>query len=163
MVEPSVEGCEVEVTGMPVSVMTHHRLAVADHEHPLASRVPLRVGPGGARVRVLGPRYHAERSISAQECTPGAVIRLEVEPLPARIDFPCAPRGMTVECVDCSPPLRERIYRPEDFPPLPMSSFSRAVELLLRAPGFHRQRRRVRLHPGPNRLHVELEPLAVQG
>lgn len=161
MVDPPPDGCEIEVVGMPVSVMPHHRLGVGtEQERPLASRMPIQLGEGSARLRVIGPRYRGERVVSAQECGPGAVVQLEVEPLPARIDFPCAPDGLTIACTNCADEVGARVYLPEDFPPLLMSSFSREVELLLRAPGFRRETRTVQLHPGPNRVHVQLRPLA---
>lgn len=159
MVEPSSEGCQVEVVGMPVSVVPHHRLRVgAGEARPLSARTPLRLAEGTTRLQVLGPRYRGERQVSAQECREGAVIRFEVEPLPARVTFPCAPQELTIACTGCGAP-GDRVYLPEDFPPVPMTSFTREVELLLRAPGFRRQTRRVRLHPGPNPLHVQLVPL----
>lgn len=156
----SSRACEVEVVGIPVSVMPHHRLRIgAQEERTLASRISLRMGPGSTRLRVLGPRYAGERVVSAEECREGAVVRLRARPLPARVAFPCAPKGLTVACPDCPGASGQGVRLAKDFPPVVMSSFSREIELLFRAPGFRRQTRRVQLHPGPNKVHVQLEPL----
>lgn len=160
MVEPAPGTCEVEVVGMPVSMMPHHRLGVGPtQERTLASRMPLSLDEGSTQLRVLGPRYRGERTVSAQECSQGEVVQLEARPLPARIVFPCAPSRLTIACSQCGGAAGERVYLAEDFPPVEMSSFSREVELLFRSPGYRRETRTVRLHPGPNRLHVELVPL----
>jgi len=67
--EPPRFPCAVEIEGMPVSIMRHHRLVVgADEERPLAPRVALELGDEALRVRVLGLRYHGDRWISRQDC-----------------------------------------------------------------------------------------------
>lgn len=157
---PGTVACEIEITGMPVSVMRHHRLVVgASDERPLAARVALELGDVALRVRVLGLRYHGDRWVSRQECEVSRRVVMQVEPLPARVVFPCPPKGLTVACPGCAGEAGARVYLAEELPPIEMESWSREVELLLRAPGYHRQERSVVLHPGPNRVHVELEAL----
>jgi hypothetical protein len=157
---PSAVACEVEVTGMPVSLMRHHRVVVgADDERPLAQRLTLEVGDEALRVRVLGLRYHGDRWVSRQECAATSRVVLTVQPLPARVVFPCPPRGLTVACPSCPGEAGERIYLAEELPPVEMESWSREVTLVLRAPGYNRRELRVELHPGPNSVHVELDAL----
>lgn len=152
--------CHIEITGMPVSIMRHHRLVVgADDERPLEPRMTLEVGDEALRVRVLGLRYHGDRWVSRQECEAAPRVVLPVQPLPARVVFPCPPRGLTVACPGCPGEASTRVYLAEELPPIDMDSWSREVTLLLRAPGFHRQELRVELHPGPNSVHVELDAL----
>lgn len=144
---------------MPVSIMRHHRVVVgADDERPLTSRVALVLGDEPLRVRVLGLRYHGDRLVSRQECE-GSRVVLQVQPLPARVVFPCPPRGLTVACPGCPGEAGQRVYLPEELPPIEMSAWSRSVTFLLRAPGFNRRELEVELHPGPNTVHVELEAL----
>lgn len=149
---------------MPVSVMPHHQLGIGGREvRALRSRISLNslpMGEGSTRLRVLGPRYAGQRMVSAEECREGAVVRLQARPLPARLAFPCAPRGLTLVCPDCPGAAGQGVHLAEDFPAVLMSSFSLEVDVLFRAPGFRRQTRRIQLHPGPNRVHVQLEPLA---
>jgi hypothetical protein len=152
--------CELEITGMPVSVMRHHRVVVgADDERPLASVVLLELGDEGLQVRVLGPRYRGDRWVSRRECEAQGRMVMQVEPLPAKVVFACPPAGLTVACPGCPGEAGTRVYLAEDLPAIAMDAWSREVELLLRAPGYHRQERRLVLHPGPNSVHVELEPL----
>jgi len=161
--DPPIDGCTVEVSGMPISVMRHHRLAVgADDERALEARVDLHLEGRAAQLQVIGPRYEGQRRLAAGECRDGAVVPLQATPRPARITFPCAPRGLTVACVRCPPSVGTRVHLAHDLPPMPMTGFTEEVELLLRAPGFQRQTRRVSLHPGPNTVRVQLEPLAAR-
>ncbi|MCX4242926.1 hypothetical protein [Paraliomyxa miuraensis] len=159
--EPPPARCTVDVVGMPVSVMSHHRLVVGDGDkRPLVSQLEVEVGGEALRLRVLGLRYRGERWISRQECeATGAPLALTVEPLPAHVMFPCPPRGLTVECPLCPGEAGARVYLAEELPPIEMESWSREVDMLLRAPGFHRELQHVVLHPGPNTVHAELEPL----
>lgn len=157
---PELVTCELEVTGMPVSVMRHHRLVVgAADERPLAEHVVLELGDETLRVRVLGLRYHGDRWVSRQECAVEHRVVLTVQPLPARVVFPCPPRGLTVTCSGCGGEAGARVYFAEELPPIAMDAWTREVELLLRAPGYRRQEQRVVLHPGPNSVHVDLDPL----
>lgn len=154
---PGALACEVEITGMPVSIMRHHRLVVgADDERALAPRVPLELGDEALRLRVLGLRYHGDRWVSREDCAASRVV-MQVQPLPARVVFPCPPRGLTVACPGCPGEAGQRVYLAEELPPIEMASWSREVVLLLRAPGYHREERTVELHPGPNSVHVELQ------
>jgi hypothetical protein len=157
---PSPVACEVEITGMPVSIMRHHRLVVgADDERPLVSHLTLEVGDEALRLRVLGLRYHGDRWVSRQDCEATPRVVLPVQPLPARVVFPCPPKGLTVACPGCPGEAGQRVYLAEELPPVDMESWSREVTLVLRAPGYHREALRVELHPGPNSVHVELEAL----
>jgi len=157
---PSPVTCDIEITGMPVSIMRHHRLVVgADDERPVDSHVTLEVGNEALRLRVLGLRYHGDRWVSRQECEATPRVQLPVVPLPARVVFPCPPKGLTVACPSCPGEAGQRVYLAEELPPVDMESWSREVTLVLRAPGYHREELRVELHPGPNSVHVELEAL----
>ena len=157
---PSAVACELEITGMPVSIMRHHRLVVgADEERPLVPRVTLEVGDEALRLRVLGLRYHGDRWVSRQECEAAARVVLPVQPLPARVVFPCPPKGLTVQCPGCPGEAGQRVYLAEELPPVEMASWSREVTLVLRAPGYHREALEIELHPGPNSVHVELDAL----
>ena len=159
--DPPSDGCMVEVVGMPVSVMHHHYLVVGkDEEHPVTTTIALRLSEGSTQLRVRGPRYHGQRGLDAAQCSGGARVEIQVDPLPARVAFPCAPVGMTVECSGCPDEVEPRVYLAEEFPPVPMSSFSREIEVLLRAPGFRHESRTIQLYPGPNSVQVQLEPLA---
>jgi hypothetical protein len=151
--------CELEVAGMPVAIMRHHRVVVgADDERPLTPRVALVLGEEPLQVRVLGLRYQGERFVSRQECERSRVV-MQVEPLPARVVFPCPPAGLTVTCAACPGEAGQRVYLAEELPPIEMAGWSRTVTFLLRAPGFNRRELEVELHPGPNSVHVELEAL----
>jgi hypothetical protein len=157
---PSPVACELEVMGMPVSIMPHHRLVVgADDERPLSRLVALAVGDEPLRVRVLGLRYRGERWVSRQDCQASARVVMQTEPLPARVAFPCPPKGLTVACPGCPGEAGRRVYLAEELPPVEMVSWRREVTLLLRAPGYHRRELTVELHPGPNTVHVELDAL----
>jgi len=158
MGDPPSDGCTVELSGIPISVMRHHRLAIGtDDERPLAQRMDLRLEGRATQLRVTGPRYGGARRLEAGECSGGALVSLEAAPLPARLVFPCAPSGLTIVCTTCEE--SERVYLADELPPIPMTSFSREVELLVRAPGFRRANRKVSLHPGPNTVRLELERL----
>ncbi len=124
---------------------------------PLTQRMDLKLEGRATQLRVVGPRYGGVRQIERGECIGGARVSLEAAPLPARMVFPCAPSGLTVVCTTCKEP--ERVYLAEDLPPIPMTSFSREVELLVRAPGFRRANRTVQLHPGSNTVRLDLEKL----
>lgn len=159
---PSYE-CDLEVIGIPVSVMHHHRLGVGEEEdRALARRMTLTLGERVTRLQVLGPRYRGERLVSAEDCGEGAIVRLSAEPLPARISFLCAPSRLTISCSECPGAAAERVYQAEDFPLVPMASFSLEIELLLRSPGYRPETVDVRLHPGANSVRVELEPLRIR-
>lgn len=153
--------CSVEVTGMPVPVMSHHRLVVgSDGARPLAPRFELQVGEEALRLRVLGLRYRGERWVSRQECeAAGRAVQMTVEPLPAHVVFPCPPVGLTVECPRCPGEAGARVFLAEELPPVEMDAWTREIEVLLRAPGYHREVRRLVLHPGPNTVHVTLQRL----
>lgn len=146
---------------MPVSVMSHHRLVLGDEdERPLVTQVELEVGDEDLRLRVLGLRYHGERWVSRQECELAhEPLPLTVQPLPAGVVFPCPPKGLTATCPLCPGEAGARVYLAEELPPVEMESWSREIDVLLRAPGYHRQLVHVVLHPGPNTVHAELERL----
>ena len=62
-------------------------------------------------------------------------------------------------CPSCPGEAGARVYMAEELPPVDMESWSREVTFVLRAPGYHREERKLELHPGPNTVHVELESL----
>ncbi|MEM7159697.1 MAG: hypothetical protein AAF799_43050 [Myxococcota bacterium] len=144
---------------MPVSVMGHHDLMAGYHQYPVERRVQVELDSDAKWLRVRGPRYAGSRRVEPGECRPGAVLRVDVKPKPARIDFPCAPPDLTVACTHCPGLSEPRIFTAKDFPPLRMSSFSETVEVVFRAPGYRKQTRTFRVHPGHNKVEVSLEPL----
>ncbi len=150
--------CEVEVVGMPVSVIRHHRLWVGTRARPLEPRMTIELPEQRTLVRVAGLRYRGERWLKADDCAQEGSLTLPVEPLPARVVFPCPPPGLTVTCTRCPGFAEDQVFLPEHFPTIEMDSFSQEIELLLRAPGFRRRTQPVSLHPGPNTLRVELDP-----
>lgn len=160
MIEDPPDGCSIEVVGMPVAAMGHHRLDIGDEDDlELRPVVHLRTPTTPTRLRVVGPRYRGQRIVEPEQCRPDTTLRLEAEPLPATLAFPCAPEGLTVTCQGCPGLDEDQPHLGTDVPAVPMSSSYLDVELLLRAPNHRRRTIEVRLHPGPNVLRVKLEPL----
>ncbi|MCH9680509.1 MAG: hypothetical protein K0V04_03665 [Deltaproteobacteria bacterium] len=143
---------------MPVSAISHHRIMVGTSQQPLRRRMTLDIQGEREFVRVVGLRYRGGQWLAADDCAAADPLPLEVEPLPARLVFPCPPEGLTVTCPKCTSEVAGRAFLPEHFPTIEMDSFSVEVELLFRAPGFYRRRQRVSLHPGPNQVRVQLQP-----
>ena len=151
--------CEVEVAGMPVSIMGHHQLVAGHDRYPVQRRMPVHMIEDEMVLRVSGPRYSGALRVDRAQCRPGEVLRIDVKPLPARMSFPCAPPELTVECAQCPGHTKPLIRSAKAFPPLRMSSFTEQFEVVLRAPGYRRKTQMIRVHPGHNKIEVSLEPL----
>lgn len=158
--EPS-GGCSVSVVGMPVPAMPHHQLIVGQQDEvELSPTVRLPPLTEAVRLRVLGPRYRGDRTITPEQCRPDAELSFQVMPKPASLSFPCAPEGLTVTCRGCPGLDADQPYLGSAFPSVPMSASHLDVELLLRAPNRRRRTTTARLYPGPNTIQVELEQLS---
>ena len=112
------------------------------------------------QLRVVGPRYAGARWLTRADCDSEHPAKLLVAPRPAMLVVGCPPKGMTIQCTDCPGIDEDALFLPEHFPSVIMTGHSRRIELVLRAPGFCVERRRILLLPGRNELKVELTPLA---
>ncbi len=157
----SQRACEVELEGMPVAAMSHHRLVVGEStRRPLARRLEVPLAGERVQLRVVGPRYAGARWLTRADCDSEHPAKLLVAPRPAMLVVGCPPKGMTIQCTDCPGIDEDALFLPEHFPSVIMTGHSRRIELVLRAPGFCVERRRILLLPGRNELKVELTPLA---
>ncbi len=154
--------CAVEVEGMPVAAMRHHRLEIGEGgRRPLSRRLEVPLVDERVQLRVIGPRYGGARWLSRADCAGDDPAKLVVAPRPATLVVGCPPKGMTIQCTDCPGVDEDALFLPKRFPAIAMSNHSRRVELVLRAPGYHVERRRFLLLPGPNELKVGLTPLTL--
>ena len=152
--------CDVEVTGMPVAALSHHEFTVGTGApRVLTSRARVAIGDERTLIRVTGPRYTGARWLTPEDCASADVVTLAVTPRPAELHVPCLPGDLTLECVRC-PGVREGdIFLAKRFPTIAMRTHSQAIEVILRAPGYRVERRRILLLPGRNELKVKLTPL----
>ncbi len=154
--EESVHHCRVRIEGLPRVQLRYHQLVVGRRSYRAEPEVVVEVGPSEPPGRLRGPRYQGEVALSVEACNAEPV--LTAEPLPADVTFSCLPKTAVVSCVDCPGWVRERVYLPDDVPDVAMAEWSRDVTLWFQARGFEPQRLEVTVHPGPNRIEVEMVP-----
>ncbi|RMG97207.1 MAG: serine/threonine protein kinase [Deltaproteobacteria bacterium] len=154
--------CPIVLEGVSPSHARNLQIRVGDGPwtpvRGLKFRVPL-AGRGPTPVRIRGARFGYSGSLDPAACRRGNV-RLSVQPNPATLEFPDAPKDAVVTCIRCPEGIGRGPYTPDRFPVVrrvPPEGVT--VELEYKHPEFRRRRDTFLLLPGPNRRDMNLRPL----
>lgn len=148
--------CTVEVHGMPAAQLRYHELRIGEQLEPAAARVSFELA-AERTVRLIGPRYRGDWTVSPDACAAGPVV-LRATPLPALVIFHCPPEDAVVMCRGCSPDVDGRYHGAEEFPAFPMTEFQREVQFVLKAAHYEGREVRVVVNPGRNEIDARLRP-----
>lgn len=149
--------CEVQVVGVPRPTLAYHRIVIGERVVPAQASVIVDRPETAVPVHLRGSRYEAEGVLDPMACEHPLV--LEGRPLPAVLELHGVPEDATVECAGCPGVRDHEIMFVDRLPPMPITTPTVRVQLVIRAPRHVRLALPLLLVPGPNVVHVRLEPL----
>jgi len=150
--------CEIEVHGVPASMLGYHRVSMAGRTWPARQRLVIPVPASPSEIGLVGPRFGGRQSISAELCAQGTIILAGV-PHAARLVFLYAPADTVVRCLGCPGVDPTRYHFVDRFPSLALQALDVKLELILAARGHESRHIHLVLLPGENRIDARLEPL----
>ncbi len=165
---PPKTSCDVKLEGIAVSTAKHLSLRVRPTEG-IATSVKIE----GLTVNVLfdgaeadlsidDGAWRALRRVTRADCLRGP-ITLTLLPKPAKLTFAGAPNGLAVTCeLGCPDGLLgpSRTAMADKFPAVPFDQGKdkRSVRLLFKNENYQNKTVSLVLHPGENRVRLDLEP-----
>lgn len=141
---------------MPAAQLRYHELRIGTHVEPAAAQVSFDLAAAQS-VRLVGPRYEGEWTVSPDACATGTV-PLHATPRPAVVIFHCPPEDAVVRCRGCSPAVDAKYHGPDEFPSFPMTEFQREVEFVLKAAHYRDRTIRAVVDPGRNEIDARMVP-----
>jgi serine/threonine-protein kinase len=163
--------CSIVLDGIPLSTARNLKLKIraadgTESSTPIESLTTAIDFPGAeANVSIDDGPWRATKRITRPDCAPGSSVTLSVKPKPAKLTFTGAPNDLAVTCEEgCPADLAglgaDRTAMADRFPQIPFDAESntRRVTLLLKHEDFKPKTVTTTLHPGPNKIPLELEP-----
>ncbi|MCB9566255.1 MAG: serine/threonine protein kinase [Myxococcales bacterium] len=153
--------CTLTISGIPRAVAATYNLKYAGKTERLDSlEHPIAFSDAQVTVNLTGSRYFGYRSISREECRPGAKIALQAKRKPALLRFRGAPPNTTAECVSgppCPDAKPHLIVEGASFPQIPMDQDQLYIQLRFKSSGYAPKVDKVSIQPGDNQIDVDLK------